>query len=392
MDDQLAQARQYAAAGMTALGKSDGAQANAAFLKAIELGWPGSDVWITLSIAKSLLGDMPARLSALEKALEIDPSSARANLHYGQALVGAGRNADAKVAFGRGLEAFAILATRSAEMEQLAHAARDFLGDSAPSTLHPLDKFADEHGVRGDEEDELFKLSLDILAGRAQTFTSRPTRYYYPGLPDRQFHPASQFAWTDTLAARTPEIRAELQALLQRQKEETTRFSPYVESGGREGSGVSHPLLDNPEWSAFYLIKQGQPIEENIAQCPRTHAAIKAIGEDAEPAPAPSVLFSLLKPGASIPPHHGMLNTRLICHLPIILPGQCSLRVGNDTREWKDGEVFIFDDTIEHEAWNRSEQPRYILIFEIWRPELSHRQRNLVTKLFSTFGGPTDKT
>ncbi|MGB3625862.1 MAG: aspartyl/asparaginyl beta-hydroxylase domain-containing protein, partial [Henriciella sp.] len=153
------------------------------------------------------------------------------------------------------------------------------------------------------------------------------------------------------------------------------------------GTGVYHPLQGNADWSAFYLIKQGERIEENIARCPRTMAAIDAIGEAAHPAPAPSVLFSQLKPGATIPPHHGMLNTRLICHLPVILPGQCALRVGNTTREWKDGEVFIFDDTIEHEAWNWSEKPRFVLIWEVWRPDINARQRSLVSELFKMFSG-----
>ena len=190
------------------------------------------------------------------------------------------------------------------------------------------------------------------------------------------------FAWTDALAARTKDIRKELEGLLSKQAAADAGFVPYVESGGREGSGVSHPLLDNPDWSAFYLIKQGQRIEENIKRCPKTWAAIEAIGEAVNPAPAPSVLFSLLEPGAAIPPHHGQINTRLICHLPIILPGECGFRVGNETREWKDGEVFVFDDTIEHEAWNRSEKPRYVLIFEIWHPDLSERQRHLITEFF----------
>lgn len=388
MDETLNEARSQASAGMQALQARNGQAAQAAFYRAIELGWPGPDVWITLSFAKSLLGDMPGRIAALEKALEIDPGSVRARLHYGQALVGDGRPEEARAAFRKGLDGLATLATRSQEIDQLVSAARTFLGEPAEAPdgaagEHPLDAFAKTHEVGSHPDDDLFRQSLDMLAGRIRPYMSQPTRYYYPGLPNRQFYPLQDFAWTEALAARTPEIRAELQALLDQQSAEANRFGPYVESSGREGATVSHPLLDNPEWSAFYLIKQGKRIEENIALCPKTMAAVDAIGEDAAPAPATSVLFSLLKPGASIPPHHGMLNTRLICHLPVILPGNCGFRVGNETREWRDGEIFIFDDTIEHEAWNRSEGPRYILIFEIWHPDLSARQRDLVTKLFA---------
>ncbi|WP_300395786.1 aspartyl/asparaginyl beta-hydroxylase domain-containing protein [Henriciella sp.] len=386
MDEQQAQARSQAAAGMQALQRSDGNGALAAFRRAIDLGWPGADVWVASSFAHSLLGDMANRLAALEKALEVDPASVRARLHYGQALVGAGRHEDAETQFRQGLEGVSRMGIRNVEIEKLVEAARDFIGQRAEPEPHPVDDFARQHNVGSEPGDDLFRQSLDILAGRAAPYESRPTRYLYPGLPNRQFYPLEDFTWTEALAAKTPEIRAELDNLLTHQASEADRFAPYVEKTGREGPGVSHPLLDNPQWSAFYLIKQGKRMEENIALCPKTMAAIDAIGEDARPAPAPSVLFSLLKPGARIPPHHGMLNTRLICHLPIILPGQCGFRVGNETREWKEGEVFVFDDTIEHEAWNNSTGPRYILIFEHWRPELSARHRHLVSELFKLGG------
>ena len=97
---------------------------------------------------------------------------------------------------------------------------------------------------------------------------------------------------------------------------------------------------------------------------------------------SPSILFSLLKPGARIPPHHGLVNTRLICHLPVIVPGQCSFRVGNEVRDWVEGKSWLFDDTIEHEAWNDSNQTRVILLFDVWRPELSAQERALVVSLF----------
>jgi aspartyl/asparaginyl beta-hydroxylase (cupin superfamily) len=95
----------------------------------------------------------------------------------------------------------------------------------------------------------------------------------------------------------------------------------------------------------------------------------------------PSILFSRLKPGARIAPHTGFLNTRLICHLPLVVPPGCYFRVGNDQRQWEKGKAWVFDDTIEHEAWNSSGEPRVVLIFDIWRPELSDEERGLVAAL-----------
>jgi aspartyl/asparaginyl beta-hydroxylase (cupin superfamily) len=98
---------------------------------------------------------------------------------------------------------------------------------------------------------------------------------------------------------------------------------------------------------------------------------------------SPSVLFSLLKPGAHIPPHNGLINTRLIAHLPLIVPGQCRLRVGNETREWAPGKVWLFDDTIEHEAWNDSNETRVILLFEVDRPDISLHEQQCIREIFA---------
>jgi aspartyl/asparaginyl beta-hydroxylase (cupin superfamily) len=100
------------------------------------------------------------------------------------------------------------------------------------------------------------------------------------------------------------------------------------------------------------------------------------------PGRSPNVLFSQLRPGARIPPHHGFVNTRLIVHLPLVVPSGCAFRVGNETRAWVEGRAWLFDDTIEHEAWNESDRTRVILLFETWRPELTGAERAQVTALF----------
>ncbi len=93
-------------------------------------------------------------------------------------------------------------------------------------------------------------------------------------------------------------------------------------------------------------------------------------------------LLSVLRPGTHIPPHNGMLNTRLICHLPLVVPAGCRLRVGNETRPVEQDRLMIFDDSIEHEAWNDGDATRIVLLFEIWRPELSFAERTALTTLF----------
>jgi aspartyl/asparaginyl beta-hydroxylase (cupin superfamily) len=92
-------------------------------------------------------------------------------------------------------------------------------------------------------------------------------------------------------------------------------------------------------------------------------------------------MFSILRPRTRIPPHTGVANTRLVLHLPLIVPAGCGFRVGGETRLWTEGEAWVFDDTINHEAWNDSEKPRAILICDVWSPFLSAGERDLIAQL-----------
>ena len=140
-------------------------------------------------------------------------------------------------------------------------------------------------------------------------------------------------------------------------------------------------MLNNRDWSALYLWKNGEAVAENESRCPRTMAALKGVPLAQVPGRSPSILFSMLRPGAHIPAHTGFVNTRLICHLPLIVPDGCTFRVGNETRAWVEGQAWVFDDTIEHEAWNHSDQLRVILIFDTWHPMLDEAERRMITAL-----------
>jgi len=159
-------------------------------------------------------------------------------------------------------------------------------------------------------------------------------------------------------------------------------FSPYVTGDANRPRRDQLGMLNNPAWSAFYLWKNGEPVAGNAERCPRTLHALRNAPLSLTANRSPSILFSLLEPGAHIPPHNGLVNTRLICHLPLIVPGKSRFRVGNEVREWVEGRAWLFDDTIEHEAWNDCDRTRVILLFDVWRPELSEEERRLVSNLF----------
>jgi aspartyl/asparaginyl beta-hydroxylase (cupin superfamily) len=97
-------------------------------------------------------------------------------------------------------------------------------------------------------------------------------------------------------------------------------------------------------------------------------------------------VFSILAPRTRIPPHVGVNNARLIVHLPLIVPPGCGFRVGGQTRPWEPGRAFVFDDTIEHEAWNDSDEPRAVLILDTWNPAVTPAERAAVTALTAAVG------
>lgn len=223
-----------------------------------------------------------------------------------------------------------------------------------------------------------FDQSIDILLGKSRVHVQQPTRYYFPGLPQIQFYDTEDFDWVSGLEAKTDDIRRELLSVLA----DRSAFRPYLERDDSQVNAHTHELVDNDDWGAFYLWKDGKRVEENCARCPNTAKAFDNIPFDHLPGKAPMVLFSLLKPRAHIPPHNGLINTRLICHLPLLIPGPAWLRVGSETRHWQEGKLLIFDDSIEHEAMNEADETRVVLLFDIWRPELTLQERDEVARLF----------
>jgi aspartyl/asparaginyl beta-hydroxylase (cupin superfamily) len=202
---------------------------------------------------------------------------------------------------------------------------------------------------------------------------------HYPFLPADEFFDRERFPWFEQLEARTDAIRREALALLVSGAE---AIRPYVRQEAGTPENKWSPLDHSLDWSACFLWEYGVRNDQVCALCPETAAALAAVPQNHIPGKAPSAFFSILKPGAHIPPHTGVTNSRAIIHLPLIVPPGCGFRVGGDTREWKVGEAFAFDDTIEHEAWNDSGEPRTVLIFDVWNPHLTATEQALLTKFF----------
>lgn len=248
---------------------------------------------------------------------------------------------------------------------------------------HHLERSLAQRGFPEGVRPARFQESLDLMLGRRQTRLElqQPTSYYYPGLPQRRYYERPELPWAAEIEAAAPVIREELLEYLASGDD---AFSPYVVSDPTRPQTDLHGLRDNRDWSTLYIWRTGGPVAGIAERFRRTLEAVERLDLPRITVRAPSILFSRLAPGARIPPHHGVMNARLICHLPLIVPGGCGFRVGGEVREWHEGELLVFDDTVEHEAWNDSDKDRIILIFDVWRPELNADERRAVTALFET--------
>src|ERR1051325_3723625 len=366
-----------AQAGIQALGRGECPQARQLLSEAAAAGATSEAIWLAIAAACRGMGDDGGRIAAIDKALALAPRGLQAHIAKGDALA-EGNNVRAATAFYKAaLRYGASAGPLSSELTAALRRARAFCEQQAENYAAHLRNALEAQGLANPKGGR-FSRSLDLMVGKKRLYFQEPLFYYFPELPQIQFYERSEFPWLDSIEAAIPDIRAELSQVLTRED----AFTPYVEANPSRPVKDNRGLLGNPDWSAFYLWKNGRIIEENGCQCPKTMTALAAAPFDFIPLRTPSILFSMLRPHTRIPPHNGFVNVRLICHLPLIVPEKCGFRVGNETREWVEGETLIFDDTIEHEAWNDSDRLRVILLFDIWRPELSEEERRAVTALF----------
>jgi aspartyl/asparaginyl beta-hydroxylase (cupin superfamily) len=316
---------------------------------------------------------------ALDAALALQPRHIGALVLKGDWLDALGQSTAAAY-YQAALQCAAQLESMPREWEALAAHAQTMCERYARSFEQTLRNRLEQLSPEQGEPSARFAQSLDLLTGRRQLYPSSPRLYLFPELPTVQFFDREHFPWLAQLEASTTAIRDELLALMP----ETGAFRPYLESDPARPALNRPSLLDSLDWSACFLWKNGERIAAVADRCPATEAALNSVPLVHVPSRSPSVLFSLMRPGAHIPAHHGFVNSRLIVHLPLIVPPGCRFRVGNEVREWEEGRAWLFDDTIEHEAWNGGNQTRVVLLFEVWRPELTDGERAYVSALFES--------
>jgi aspartyl/asparaginyl beta-hydroxylase (cupin superfamily) len=156
-------------------------------------------------------------------------------------------------------------------------------------------------------------------------------------LTGKPWHDPGDFAWTARLEAAHEAIRGELREV------QALGFLRHHEQG----------LDERGSWTTYRLFAAGRKLEDQCRRCPETTRIVESIPDVCATG---LVYFSVLSPGTHLAAHCGPTNTRLRCHLGLVVPSGSRIRVGEDTRAWEEGRCIVFDDSFEHEAWNEGDR------------------------------------
>ena len=358
--------------GMAALTARDMPRAAAVLRAAAEVAPAAEFPWPALAHAELALGQNDAAEAALDRQLELAARDVGALLHKGWLREQAGDARAASSFYQAARNQIAVDGTVPPALAALhSHAGRFIGAASGEFTAHLLDAV-------GSDLSPVMAEAVELLTGQRQLYLQEPSVFYYPGLPQRRFYDPAEFPWLVAMLDLLPAMQAELAAV---QAEGGAGFTPYVQRSDNRPA-PNNPLLNSPAWTALHFWRSGAQVPENSSRCPATMAVLEQAPMPRIPGRSPNAHWSRLLPGAHIKAHNGMLNTRLICHIPIQTAPACSLRVGSETRGWDPGVPLVFDDSIQHEARNAGSQERVVLLFEIWRPEIPEDDRAAISRIF----------
>ena len=178
------------------------------------------------------------------------------------------------------------------------------------ATAHLADEATAEEAAR------IARFQSNVLR-KTRPYHSEPTHFAFPGLAEREFHDRDLFPWLAELEAATPAITEDFHRVMAAERAELV---PYIQYEEHDALAQWRELNRNPDWTAIHLIRNGERIDANARHCPATMELLATLPQPEIPGAGPNAMFSLLAPHTTIPPHVGVNNSRLVCHLPLVVP------------------------------------------------------------------------
>lgn len=358
-------------------GDLDAAQARLEQAAAASPGDPM--IAVTIGRVRQARGDLDGEWDAIGRALALDPYFLPGLLARAEFLAARGRRHQAAAVYRNALGSAppepqwpAVLRTRlQRAADAVAQDGEEMFAHLQASLADAAVPLAPALRARWDE-------TMSITAGRSKPYPAEGKHLRIPRLPAQPFYDEALFPWIPELQRRTPAILAEVRALIEAHD---AGFVPYVAYAADQPVNQWQALNHSRDWSSWHLWAHGAPVADHLARCPATAEALALVDAACIDGVCPNAMFSVLSPKTVIPPHQGETNARLVAHLPLIVPEGCRFRVGYDWRQWEPGKVFVFDDSIEHEARNDSDEIRVVLLFDVWNPLLTPEERGMVNAM-----------
>jgi aspartate beta-hydroxylase len=337
------------------------------------------------------IGDLSSAEQKMRAAISVWPHAPLLHLEYGHVLEllertdAATRSYFRAVTKARAKGMWLDESTVAPAILPLLLHAMAFAEKHRPDVLHAL--LTPLYAQFGRQELVRVTQALDIFLGLDTTKPSHPAQrplfLYVPGLSETPYLEAKRFDWVEAALAARAEIAQEARAVLATQN----ALQPFLETpSGDLSAYLSASTEQAPRWDAYFFYRHGQAFTENLAAAPKTAEFLQLMPLIRIPEHAPEICFSVLAPGTRILPHTGVSNLRVVAHLPLILPGQCALKVAGIERAWAMDEVLVFDDTFEHEACNLSDSVRVILLMDAWHPDLRESECTALAQLIEGIG------
>ncbi|WHZ20287.1 MAG: Putative hydroxylase [Rhodanobacteraceae bacterium] len=378
---------------MCALARGEFASAQRDLEHAAHLEPTQPEIWKNLGIVHLAQHRPEDALDALDRALGIEPVHFAARLHRGAALEQLGRMDDAATAYYGAIAAAQArgkwrndMTTPPGLRPAVKHAIAFVDRQRKRIFMDLLQPLRNQYGATSLARVEQ---GLEIYLGERPANYPDPRQFckffYVPGLRTTPYYERELFPWHAELERHTDVIRAELLGVLN----QPIGVEPFL--GTNDNTLLKQQNLlagtrGHAEWNSFFFHRHGEVFEQNARRCPRTTAVLATLPLVHIRGHAPEVLFSILTPGSHILKHHGVTNTRLVTHLPLIIPEDCAINVGGVEHAWQEGRCVTFDDTFEHEAWNRSDKVRAVMILDAWHPDLTEAERAAVALLVGGIG------